>query len=75
MSTPESKGLTPSSTSTSEAAIRQKVAVEKRRQHRQPRLEGDPMEEEEECDPLTEEEMEPSQTDGAGEEEFLSEGH
>ena len=61
MSTPESKGLTPSSTSTSEAAIRQKVAVEKRRQHRQPRLEGDPMEEEEECDPLTEEEMEPSQ--------------
>ena len=57
MSTPESKGLTPSSTSTSEAAIREKVARDKRRQHRSPELGGDPMEEDEECDPVSDGEM------------------
>ena len=51
MSTPESKGLTPSSTSTSEAAIRQKVRRDKRRADRSPM--ADPMEEEEDCDPLS----------------------
>lgn len=50
MSTPESKGLTPSSTSASEVAIRQKVARDKRRLEEYPEELADLLGEEGECD-------------------------
>ena len=57
MSTPESKGLTMSSTSTSEAAIRRKVQQDRKRTQAEQGEVPNPMEEEEECDPCSDEEM------------------
>ena len=55
MSTPESKGLTPSSTSASEVAIREKVAREKRRLEEHPEELEDVLGDDE-CDPHSMEE-------------------
>ena len=61
MSTPESKGLTPSSTSASEVAIREKVHREKRRLEEHPEeLEGLMDDVECESHPMSEEEGDPS---------------